>query len=148
MKTEKVKFLTSSPQVVLQDIKRSFKRAHLDAKNYWNLPASLWNSTNVTTLLRRCSGSREQVRKSFLTTVMYGTGTEPVWPREFLAVHHCSSSFDMIVRVSPFLNGRSSGSYCEKKNKINKNFISYEKWLWYFIANNKNFVWEFWQTEN
>ena len=39
------------PQVVLQDIKISFEGAHLDAKNYWNSPASVWNSTTVTTLL-------------------------------------------------------------------------------------------------
>ena len=34
LKTEKVKFLTSLPQVVLQDTKKSFERAHWDAKNY------------------------------------------------------------------------------------------------------------------
>ena len=50
-----------------------------------------------------------------LTTVMYGTGIEPVWPREFLAVHHCSSSFEIIVNISPFLKGKSSGSL-QKKN--------------------------------
>ena len=41
LKTEKVKFSTSSPQVVLQDIKKSFEGAHWDAKNYWNSPVSL-----------------------------------------------------------------------------------------------------------
>ena len=50
MKTENVKFLTSLPQFVLQDIKKSFEGAHLDAKNYWKLPVSLWNSTIVTTV--------------------------------------------------------------------------------------------------
>ena len=51
MKTENVKFLTSTPQVVLQDIKKSFKGAHWNAKIYWNSPASLWNSTTVTMLM-------------------------------------------------------------------------------------------------
>ena len=32
--TENVKFLTSPPQVVLQDTKKSFEGAHWDAKNY------------------------------------------------------------------------------------------------------------------
>ena len=45
-----------------------------------------------------------------LTFCTYGTGMEPFWPREFLAVHHCSSSFVKTSRISPFLNGRSSGS--------------------------------------
>ena len=39
------------PQVFLHDIKKSFEGAHLDAKNYQNLLASLWNSTTVTTLV-------------------------------------------------------------------------------------------------
>lgn len=69
---------------------------------------------------KSCSTSIKQINRKqtilwetcyfWHTTVMYGTGIEPVWPREFLAVHHCSSSFDMIVRNSPFLKGRSSGS--------------------------------------
>ena len=33
--------------------KRSFEGAHWDAKNYWNLPASLWNSTTAITLTSR-----------------------------------------------------------------------------------------------
>ena len=33
-KTENVKFLTSLPQAVLQDMKKSFEGAHWDAKNY------------------------------------------------------------------------------------------------------------------
>ena len=32
---------------VLQDIKKSFKDAHLDIKIYWILTTSLWNSTTV-----------------------------------------------------------------------------------------------------
>ena len=41
LKTENINILTSLPQVVLQDIKRSFEGAHWDAKNYGNSPASL-----------------------------------------------------------------------------------------------------------
>ena len=51
LKTENVKFLTSLPQIALQDIKTSFEVAHWDTKNYWNSPASLWNSIIVTILL-------------------------------------------------------------------------------------------------
>ena len=50
-KNENAQFLLASNQVVLQEIKKSFEEAHLGAKNYWNLPASLWNFTNVTTLM-------------------------------------------------------------------------------------------------
>ena len=39
-KTESLKFLTSQPLVVLQDIKKSFEGVHWDAKNYSNSPAS------------------------------------------------------------------------------------------------------------
>ena len=38
------------PQVVLQYIKISFQGVHCGAKAYWISPASLWNSTTVTTL--------------------------------------------------------------------------------------------------
>ena len=38
-------------QIVLQDIKKSLKDVHLDAKIYWILPASLWNSTTAIALL-------------------------------------------------------------------------------------------------
>ena len=34
LKSENVQFLTSPPQVVLQDMKKSFEGAHWDAKNY------------------------------------------------------------------------------------------------------------------
>ena len=34
LKTENVKFLTSLPQVVLKDMKKSFEGTHLVAKNY------------------------------------------------------------------------------------------------------------------
>ena len=57
----------------------------------------------------------ELPKQNSLTSVMYGTGIEPVCPREFLAVHHCSSSFEIIVNISPFLKGKSSGSL-QKKN--------------------------------
>ena len=45
-----------------------------------------------------------------LTFITYGTGMDPVCPSEFLAVHHCSSSLDTMVIISPFLKGKSSGS--------------------------------------
>ena len=35
----------------LQDVKKYFKDVHFDVKIYWILPASLWNSTMVITLL-------------------------------------------------------------------------------------------------
>ena len=34
----------------LQYIKESFERVHWGVKTYWILPASLWNSTTITTL--------------------------------------------------------------------------------------------------
>ena len=39
------------PQAVLQCIKKSSKGVHRGAKTYWISPASLWNSTTITTLL-------------------------------------------------------------------------------------------------
>ena len=50
----------------------------------------------------------------FFTLTTYGTGMDPVCPREFRAVHHCSSSLDTIVIISPFRKGKSSGSYNSK----------------------------------
>ena len=38
------------PQVVLEYIKKFFEGVHRGAKTYWILPATLWNSTTVTTL--------------------------------------------------------------------------------------------------
>ena len=51
LKTENTQFLTALNQVVLQDIKKIFEGNNWDANNYWNLPASLWNSTIVITLM-------------------------------------------------------------------------------------------------
>ena len=72
----------------------------------------------------------ELPKQNSLTSVMYGTGIEPVCPREFLAVHHCSSSFEIIVNISPFLKGKSSGSLQKKMHfnifyarKQAKNFL-------------------------
>ena len=38
-------------QTVLQDIKKSLKDVYKDVKIYWILPASLWNSTTVITIM-------------------------------------------------------------------------------------------------
>ena len=43
-------FSTALNLKVLQQIKKSFKDSHLDAKIYWILPASIWNSTAVIRL--------------------------------------------------------------------------------------------------
>ena len=50
LKIEKCCFLTALNQKVLQGIKKSLEDVHLDAKIYWILPASLWNSTTVIML--------------------------------------------------------------------------------------------------
>ena len=51
LKTENTQFLTALYQVVLQDIKKSFEEAHLDAKIYWISSATPWNSTIFITLV-------------------------------------------------------------------------------------------------
>lgn len=48
--------------------------------------------------------------QNILTFWTYGTGIEPVLPFLSLAVHHCSSSLNNIVKISPFLKLRSSFS--------------------------------------
>ena len=42
---------TKSASSCLTSYKKILWGAHWNAKNYWNSPASLWNSTTVTTLL-------------------------------------------------------------------------------------------------
>ena len=52
------------PQVVLQEIKKSFEGVHWGAKTYWISPASIWNSTTITTLMNMVTG-----RASFRTSI-------------------------------------------------------------------------------
>ena len=44
-------FLPALPQTVLQDINKSFQDCHLGVKMQWILPATLWNSTTMVTLM-------------------------------------------------------------------------------------------------
>ena len=49
LRTVNIYFLNGLNQVVLQDIKKSFEEAHLDARVYWISHNTLWNSTTVIT---------------------------------------------------------------------------------------------------
>ena len=51
MKTENDHFLIAFYQIVLQDIKKSNKGAHLDSKVHSIFTATLWNPTTVITLV-------------------------------------------------------------------------------------------------
>lgn len=61
---------------------------------------------------------------------MYGTGIEPTWPTLFLAVHHWSSSFTITVKMSPLLNGRSSGSW-KRHNNLTLDWVNLNLWVAY-----------------
>ena len=60
----------------MQDIKKSFENdAHFDVKIYWISPATLWNSTTVTTLIHSYSHEVEMTelfRNPSLTPLLVG----------------------------------------------------------------------------
>ena len=103
MKTENVKFLTSPPQVVLQDTKKSFEGAHWDAKNNWNSHASLWNSTIVTTLIHRYSYNFTRLREIYTNAVFVLSIFDTREYAILVTIRTCDNMLSLACFVGQFL---------------------------------------------